>query len=209
MCQHGDNGALAELRARCHQPVLNILLARGASRTEAEDLLADVWADCVPGPGERPSLLEKFSGKCSLQGWLATVATNRWVDLKRKQARRAEFANHDESDGDAIAEMPALPNPLKEAALVALLRDSLRGAFAACPADALVCLRLVYMYGLTQRELMRLLGWSESKVSRFLSQAMQEIEKLTLAEVKKRDPWLDLSWQDFVDLCETHEIGFQ
>lgn len=208
MCQHGEAGALTELRARCHQPVLNILLARGASRTEAEDLLADLWADCVPGPGERPSFLEKFSGKCSLQGWLATVATNRWLDLKRKQARRAELESHDGSGGDAIAEMPGLPNPLKEASLVALLRDSLQVAFAGCPADAIVCLRLVYMHGLTQRELMRLLGWSESKVSRFLSQAMEQIEKLTLAEVKKRDPWLDLSWQDFVDLCETHEIGF-
>src|SRR5215471_15252044 len=49
-CQDGEPMALAELRARCHQPLLNILLARGASRTEAEDLLADLWADCVPGP---------------------------------------------------------------------------------------------------------------------------------------------------------------
>lgn len=208
MCQQGDAGALADLRGRCQQPVLNILLARGASRTEAEDLLADLWADCVPGPGERPSLLEKFSGKCSLQGWLATVATNRWVDLKRKQTRRAELEISDGSSGDALAELPALANPLKEAALVALLRDSLQAAFAACPADAMVCLRLVYMHGLTQRELMRLLGWSESKVSRFLSQAMEQIEILTLTQVRKRDPWLDLSWQDFVDLCETHQIGF-
>jgi RNA polymerase sigma factor (sigma-70 family) len=208
MCQQGEAGALADLRARCQQPVLNILLARGASRTEAEDLLADLWADCVPGPGERPSLLEKFSGKCSLQGWLATVATNRWVDLKRKQARRAELESHNGPGGDPLAEIPALPNPVQEAALVVLLRDSLQAAFAACPADAMVCLRLVYMHGLTQRELMQLLGWSESKVSRFLSHAMEQIEKLTLAEVKKRDPWVDLSWQDFVDLCETHEIGF-
>jgi hypothetical protein len=37
---------------------------------------------------------------------------------------------------------------------------------------------------------------------------MEEIEKHTLAEVKKRDPWIDLTWQDFVELCETHQIGF-
>jgi len=39
----------AELREKCHNSLLGILLSRGANRTEAEDLLADLWADCVPG----------------------------------------------------------------------------------------------------------------------------------------------------------------
>src|SRR5215468_7815604 len=86
----GDTAALGALREACHGPLTNILVARGASRTEAEDLLADLWADCVPGGDERASRLEKFSGKCSLQGWLATVATNRLIDLKRKQIRWRE-----------------------------------------------------------------------------------------------------------------------
>src|SRR5437867_6646166 len=76
-CHQGDPGALAELRERFHGILAGILLTRGASRTETEDLLADLWADCVPGDDERPSLLEKFSGRCSLRSWLATVATNR------------------------------------------------------------------------------------------------------------------------------------
>src|SRR5438067_835704 len=87
-CQRGDPEALAALRQRCHSHLAKILLARGASQTETDDLLADLWTDCVPGDSERPSLLEKFSGKCTLQGWLATVATNRLIDLKRKQQRR-------------------------------------------------------------------------------------------------------------------------
>jgi RNA polymerase sigma factor (sigma-70 family) len=208
-CQDGDPVALADLRARCHQPLSNILLARGASRTEAEDLLADLWADCVPGPGERPSLLEKFSGKCSLQGWLATVATNRWVDFKRRQARRVELdASGNGSGGDPMAEMPAVPAADRDAGTVSMLRESLQAAFALCPADAMVCLRLVYLHGLTQREVMRLLGWSESKVSRFLNQAMVQIEKVTMAELKKRDPWIELTWLDFVEMCQNHDVGF-
>ena len=62
----------------------------------------------------------------------------------------------------------------------------------------MVLLRLVYLHDLTQREIVRMLGWSESKVSRFLARAMKEIETHTLKELKKRDPWLELSWQDFV-----------
>ncbi len=208
-CQHGEPAALAELRSRYQQVVWNILRARGASPTEAEDLLADIWADCVPGPGERPSLLEKFSGKCSLQGWLATVATNRWVDFKRKHSRRAELNGGPEDAMEKALEQTAMsPAPLNEPILVALLRDSLKAAFAACPADAMVCLRLVFLHGVSQRDLMRMLGWSESKVSRFLTRAMAQIEELTLAELKKRDPWLELTWQDFVNVCETHQVGF-
>ena len=37
---------------------------------------------------------------------------------------------------------------------------------------------------------------------------MEQIETRTLRELKKRDPWLELSWQDFVDLCETYQVSF-
>src|SRR5438477_1621141 len=103
-CRQGDVEALAGLRERCHGSLLGILLARGADRTEAEDLLADLWADCVPGHDDRPSILEKFSGKCTVQGWLATVATNRWVDRKRKQSRHVD-AGVDGSEANEVARL--------------------------------------------------------------------------------------------------------
>ena len=209
-CRQGDVEALAELRDKCHPSLLGILLARGADRTEAEDLLADLWADCVPGNDERPSILEKFSGKCTLHGWLATVATNRWIDLKRKQGRRLAVDQNGSGspERDHLADLEAAPSYTSEDTLVGLLRDALKAAFARCGPEARVLLRLVYLHELSQREIMNMLGWSESKVSRFLSRAMKEIETYTLAELKKRDPWLELSWRDFVDLCETHQVGF-
>jgi len=86
-CLQGDVDALAELYEKFHGSLLEILLSRGVDRTEVDDVLADLWADCVPGQDDRPSILEKFSGKCTLQGWLATVATNRWVDRNPKRSR--------------------------------------------------------------------------------------------------------------------------
>jgi RNA polymerase sigma factor (sigma-70 family) len=141
---------------------------------------------------------------------LATVATNRWIDRKRKQNRHLD-PNHDGSgsaEHDHLANLEAPPSYASDDTLVNLLRDCLKAAFGRCASEARVLLRLVYLHELSQREIVQMLGWSESKVSRFLSQAMKEIEKHTLAEVKKRDPWLELSWRDFVDLCETHQIGF-
>jgi RNA polymerase sigma factor (sigma-70 family) len=184
-----------------------MLLARGASPTEAEDILADLWADCVPGADERPSLLEKFSARCSLQNWLATVATNRWLDFKRRQARLIEV-DSPQSGTEKLESLGTSILALREDSLIELLRDSLEAGFAHCSPSAMVLLRLVYLHGVTQREVVRMLGWSGSKVSRYLSQAMGQIEQDTLKEARKRDPWLELSWQDFMDLCETHQIGF-
>src|SRR5689334_3622657 len=206
-CRQGNPEALAELREQCQSPLLGILLARGADRTEAEDLLADLWADCVPGQDDRPSILEKFSGKCTLQGWLATVATNRWVDRKRKQSRFVDPGPDGSTENEYLTRMEAV-SYASEDTLIKLLRDCLKAAFARCEPEARVLLRLVYLHELSQREIVQMLGWSESKVSRFLSKAMEEIQKYTVGEVKKRDPWLELSWQDFVELCETHQIGF-
>jgi len=206
-CQQGDPDALADLREAHHCFLGNILRARGASVDETEELLADLWGDCVPANGEQPSLLDKYSGKCPVQGWLATVATRRWIDLKRKQTRRGE-TTRPEGGHTAMESLPAAATLDRDDVLVDLLRGSLQAAFATCPAADLLMLRLVYLHGLSQREIMRMWGWSESKVSRKLSQAMQQIEQDTLANMKRKDPWLDLAWQDFVDLCETEQIGF-
>jgi RNA polymerase sigma factor (sigma-70 family) len=206
-CQQGDPAALVDLRETHHPILFNILRARGASLNETEELLADLWGDCVPTADEQASLLDKFSGKCPVQGWLATVATRRWIDLKRKQNRRGDNVQS-ENNHASIESFPVAVSPGREDVLVDLLCNSLRTAFAACPPADLLMLRLVYLHGLSQREIMRMWNWSESKVSRKLSQAMQRIEQDTLLNLKRKDPWLELTWQDFVDLCETHRIEF-
>lgn len=201
---------LVEFRDRTHEELVGVLVARGASRSETENILAKVWADCDSGTEERPSLLEKYSGKCTLQGWLATVATNRWLDFKRRQVNRSAISPHTVADlenyrSEATASVSPLPG---QDILVGLLRESLLAAFNRCSARAMVLLRLIYLHGVTQHEIVRMLGWSESKIILFLSRAMHEIESHALSELKKLDPCLELTWEDFVELCKTHQIGF-
>ena len=206
-CLQGDPEALGRLREKCHSSVLAILISRGASKTEAEDLLADLWSDCVPGADDKPSLLEKFSGKSKLLGWLSTVATRRWIDFKRRQMRTATPSNQGENNDlpdDAAAEA-RLPT---DDALVEILRHSLQNAFASCPAETLILLQLRYMHNLSQRELVRMVGYHESKISRMLSSSMEDIRTATLAEIRKSDPWLQLSWEDLLDLCDSLGTGF-
>jgi RNA polymerase sigma factor (sigma-70 family) len=209
-CQQGDPEALAELRDRHHRALENILVARGASPAEAEEALAEIWARCVAGGEESPSLLEKFNGNCRLLSWLARVVTNRWLDHKRKDRFRGEppITPDAGSRTEFFYRIPAELQGEPDAAIVALLRDSLRAAFARCAPDALVLLRLVYLHDVSQREVMRMLGWSESKVSRTLSRAMDEIRTEALRQLKAREPLLTLTWQDLQDLCETEQKGF-
>ncbi|HKQ40456.1 MAG TPA: RNA polymerase sigma factor [Verrucomicrobiae bacterium] len=201
---------LATLQKEHHSFLRTVLISRGATQDEADDLLEDLWGDCVGQSEDRPSLLEKYSGKCPIRSWLATVVTNRLVDLKRRQKHRGELPRLESEDADAnpFERLPAAVSVESEGALVDLLKNSLQAAFANCPADAMLMLRLVYLNGVSQREVCRMWGWPEYKVSRFMSHAMEEIETATLRELKKRDRWLDLSWQDFVELCESHDIGF-
>ena len=44
-------------------------------------------------------------------------------------------------------------------------------------------------------------GWHESKVSRTLDTTRQSVAKIIMLELKKVDPWLELRWEDFVELC--------
>lgn len=197
-CVEGDTSALVVLQRHYHPILRAMLIGRGASETEAEDLLADLWGDCVPRHDDGASLLEKFSGKCALKTWLITVAVNRLYDFKRKevlpQRSPLEFSA---SSG----------NSLGTGGLVDLLRCCLEEAFARCAAQDLLILRLVYLHAVTQREVGRMWGWHESKVSRRMAVAMGAIRDETLRSLRKTDPWLELTWQDFVELCQTHQLG--
>jgi len=206
-CCRGEPEALVQLRQRQHEQLRNILRARGATVTEAEDLLADLWADCVPVADDQPTLLDKFNGRCSLQGWLATVLTNRWIDLKRKERRKEELPADGEGLGGEGLE-PACAPLARDDTLLELLHRSIREAFARTSAPALLVLRLVHEQGLTQREVCRMAGWSETKMSRMLSETMAQIQKDALRALKASDPWLELSWEDLVAMCEVYQNGF-
>ena len=70
----GDDQAATDLRNKYHAKLIAMLCARGASMTEAEDLIADLWSDCFGGRRPHCSPLSKYAGRCALESWLVTVA---------------------------------------------------------------------------------------------------------------------------------------
>lgn len=196
-----NSTAAAELRNRYHGKLVAVLCKRGASVTEAEDLAADLWSDCFAvAPAHQP-LLAKYQGRCALESWLLTVATNRLIDLKRRQSFRVDLAASARSPDNFLERRPQPESAAREESLLNLVRTAIRNAFSRSDSESVVMLKLVHLHQLTQREIARMWGWHESKVSRALEVARETIARDILVELKRTDPWLELRWEDFVELC--------
>jgi RNA polymerase sigma factor (sigma-70 family) len=197
-----EPSAAKELRSRYHGKLVGVLRARGANQTEAEDLVADLWTDCFAARENRPTLLNKYQGRCALESWLLTVATHRLVDLKRRQSFRVEVPGSTADSPDDFFDRRAQPEkPTSEKPLLNLLRQAIQTAFAKQEPEAVLMMKLVHLHQISQRELARMWGWHESKISRTLDVTRQNVARIILAELKKVDPWLELRWDDFVELC--------
>ena len=204
----GEPAAASELRSRYNGKLVGVLRARGANQTEAEDLVADLWTDCFAPRGNRSTLLTKYQGRCALESWLLTVATNRLVDLKRRQSFRVDVPPSPDSPEDFFDRRPHPEKVTSEKPLLNLLREAIQRAFARQDEDAVLMLKLVHVHQLSQREISRMWGWHESKVSRTLDTTRQSVAKIILLELKKVDPWLELRWEDFVELCASSSDVF-
>ena len=207
----GDQAACAEIRSSEMTGWLEaILIKRGASPTEARDLTADVFADCFASRNGKPPLLRAYNGAGALRAFLSRAALNRLIDLKRRQKFQGQLPSQG-MEGAPTDEFDLLegenPDPSSDDNLVNLLRDALMKAFTQCKPLDLVLMRLVAIHGVRQEDLAAALGWSQSKVSRAISNVMEEIRTHTMAELRKNDPWLELEWADFLSLCRS-SAGF-
>lgn len=203
-CLEGDEQALQHYRDTIAPRLSASLISAGASASEAEEIAGSLWADCVCGGKACPPRLTRYRGQCSLLGWLKSVAINQLIDLKRRSTRWQRISDelrHEDAptrSGSAI---------LSDPPLIDLLKSAVTRSLAACPSQPLVMLQLRHVNGLTQRELAAIWGWHESKVSRLLADTIADIAREVAREVKKTDPWLTLSWDDFLELCRCADFS--
>jgi RNA polymerase sigma factor (sigma-70 family) len=192
-CLDGDAPALRRMQVRFGGDLQAFLLGAGATKSEADELITNLWTDCITG---KPLLL-RYRGTAPLIAWLKTVLMNDLVDRRRRQSV-------EKSAGEALSGLDAEParrrNPL-DAPLFGIMHHALTGAFGSCPAEAVVMLQLVHLYGLTQREVCCIWGYTESKVSRKLSSAVRHIADETMRAIGNADEWLEIQWEDFLDFC--------
>ena len=194
-CLAGDESAWGRLQEHYRVPLVGLLRSRGASDSEAEDLIAELWADLLGAPPLKPPLLTRFRGVGSLRTWLGTIVLNRLVSLRRKTSRLVNM------ETEAVSEIAdtSQTNPV-DADFVQQMHSSLIRAWRNCAPDFRVMLQLIHVERLKQRDVAKVWGWSESKVSRALDAAMSQIREDTLRGISDYDHGEVLVWQDFIDL---------
>ncbi len=182
------------------------LVHRGAEAAEAEELVGQLWADCLVGEQGRPAALSRYQGSAALLTWLNSVVFNRLISRRRKAASWSKIV---EADGAAAlsdeSAQPAADTPEKgaEPPLLEILRVAVQTAFGECPPEDFVMLQLVHRDGLRMAELAKIFNCSEATISRKIERAASELAAATLAHVKAADRWIELGWDDFLELCRT------
>jgi len=206
-CLEGEVSAIGRLQETYRGTLTNYLIHAGASPEEARELIGEFWADCLTErPLHRPRLAT-YGGNSPLQAWLKAVALNNLIQLKRREKRmRQVFVDghgvEDGLGGEVVREAPSdEPRHLSEPPLLEIMRGAVESAFRQCDPEDFVLLQLAHTNGLLGRELARMFSCSESKISRDLDGAKRKIVEATLSYVRARDPWLELQWEDFIELC--------
>jgi RNA polymerase sigma factor (sigma-70 family) len=197
-CQAGAEGAWIRLQESYRTGLSSLLIGRGASLAEAEDLLSEMWMDLGGFESTARPLLESYEEKGTLKSWLGTVAVNRWITLRRRKSAAEKFIPGQLCE-DSVDFRVSPCTHLGEA-----MRQSLNWAWRNCPPESRVMLQLLHVEKVKQREIARVWGWSESKVSRGIESASCQIQKDTLREISKEQGGY-LCWRDFMVLWNRYQ----
>lgn len=204
----GDAVAVREFQDTYRPLLERVLMSRGVDRVKAEDLVADVVAECFGAgkSGQTRPLLEKFEGRSSLSTWMIRTTWNRWLDLKRRDKFRGELPSYEDDDErsgdqfDRVAGADPDENVL-DSDLSELMGRAIREAFDSLGPEILLMLKLSYLHGISQSVIARMWQCDQTRVSRTLTAARQQVAAETMRRIRESDAAIQLEWEDFQKLC--------
>lgn len=172
-CAQGDAEAIALLRARCSPKVRAALLARLVPAARIDDIEQALYQRLFcPEPGSAP-LIEQYSGRGALQGWLCIVAIRLASRLLLQERREVVLSE------DALLDLIGI-DPGSE---LTYLKHKYRGEFRAAFQAVLLSLssteRNVLRYhvlgGLTTAQIGVLTGVSSRTVKRWMAEIRDKL----------------------------------
>jgi RNA polymerase sigma-70 factor, ECF subfamily len=191
-CARGDERAWRQLSA-AHFDFMRAFARRflpePAAREVVDEVIADLWTR---------GKLARYQGRSTLRTWLAAVVAHAALNSRQARSRWVplEQAHADDAAG-SLAEQHEPEND--EAA--ALLRDILRGAVQALPAEERLLLQLYYEQGLTLDAIGAALGLSSAAISRRLKQTREGL-RATIDALARREAGASAdTLRDGVDLA--------
>jgi RNA polymerase sigma-70 factor, ECF subfamily len=170
----GDESAFAEIMRRYSPRVFYVASRFFRERTLVEDAAQEVFLKAF-------TQLESFEGRGSLEGWITRIATNTCLNMIRGSKRRPELTTSDLTEDESNWLDDKLANVATER-----YRSSERSMIAADLADRVLRtlspddrLVLTLMDGeeLSVNDVVKLTGWSESKVKVTAFRARRRMRK--------------------------------
>ncbi|MCX7012474.1 MAG: sigma-70 family RNA polymerase sigma factor [Candidatus Sumerlaeota bacterium] len=181
----GDSQAWAAFYNEFRGFIVRVARRFARNEADAEEIAQDFSGE------EAVRRLALYSGRCSLQGWLAAVVPNIVRDWYRRRAREvmpdSQAPAGAESEGRRMDDAPGLT---REEALAAVedrldrppcetvLRESLRSGWSLLKAEDREILEFKFLHGLRNREIMAALRAREDVVSKRLKKAVERLGKL-------------------------------
>jgi len=205
---NGDVAAAQDFQETYRPMLERVLMSRGVDRLQAEDLVADIITECFGAGknGQTRPLIEKFEGRSSLSTWMIRITWNRWLDLKRRDKFRGELPSYDDEDGRSGDQFDRVAgdNPddhLLDSDLSELMGRAICEAFASLGPDVLLMMKLSYLHGVSQANIARMWQCDQTRVSRALTAAREQVATVTMQRIREADSSLKLEWEDFQKLC--------
>ncbi len=179
-CSAGNEAAwntfLARFRPSLYAAANRITRNDTAGRELADGLYAELYG--LPDRnGRRVSKLDYYMGRGSLEGWLRTVLSQRYIDRYRSQSREVSLDEQVEA-GVSFADQTPAPTPEPDTRLVAAVTQEL----ATLGDEERFLLASYYLDGRTLANIASQLRVHESTISRRLERLTGELRK----RVRKR-----------------------
>lgn len=175
-CDAGVDGAWERLQQAMDDPLRGFLHKRGASRSDADQLLGEAWGALASPPprGAAATRIGTYDGRGSLRSWLATILWRRLADRWRTRHREEplevaermpQHADDDPAEGAAHAESARR------------LGLALEDAWTHLTDRELHALVLKYRHQVPQKDIARILGVGAPRVSRILRSATNRLRE--------------------------------
>lgn len=169
--EQGSDAAWSHYQDHLRGRVVRAARGRGASLQVAEELADELPGTLLAAAGDgHPSPLARYDGSGSLAGWMATIAGRRVVDRSNREARRESLAEHHLPHDARLPE-----SELLDAEQLEGVRRAARSLREELTARERLALLLRHQQGLAGRSVARMLGVSDSRVTRLLQAASNKV----------------------------------
>jgi RNA polymerase sigma-70 factor (ECF subfamily) len=195
-CDRGVAGSWEALRDRFFPGLKGVLVGKGATGVLADEILDDLSGDlCAPPPrASARTRIGTYDGSGPLGGWLSIIAVRRFYDRVRASAAGplpAAFGTGASEGGLGLTPPDAAPSPSQAAVVderVRRFEGALQAALAGLTSRERLAVLFKFRDGLPQRSIARLLGVSDSRVTRLLQAGTERMAAFIQERLRETPP---------------------